>query len=190
MIDFAPIHRREMTLAELAAQQRITREDLIRHTNDMIDAMLAVIADIDDAAVQFVPEDADADDPYADDAEAATSAWTLGHVIVHATASSEECCAHAATLARGIQVLGRNRYETPWLEMHTVVDLRHRLEESRRIRLAYLNAWPDAPDYEMTYTPKKTPHNCIVRVLAGLFHDDDHLSQMREIVRQFGRVVA
>ena len=34
--------------------------------------------------------DLDADDPYAEAADEATMAWTLGHVIVHATASSEE----------------------------------------------------------------------------------------------------
>ena len=38
----------------------------------------------------------------------------------------------------------------------------------------------------MTYTPYKAPHNCVTRVMAGLFHDNDHLGQIAEIVRQAG----
>lgn len=182
MIDFGPLHRHEMKLSDLAAG--LTHADLIRATADMLDAMLALVQDIEDADVTFVPEDPDAEDSYAEEAANASLPWTLGHVIVHATASSEEACAQAATLARGVEVTGRNRYEKPWEQMHTVDDVRHRLEESRRIRLAYLNAWPDEPHYEMTYTPYKGPQNCIERVVAGLFHDDSHLAQIAEIVRQ------
>ena len=100
------------------------------------------------------------------------------------TASSEECCAHAAELARGVEVCGRSRYERPWEQIQTVGDTRQRLEESRRIRVAYLNAWPDAPNTELTYIPYKGPQNCIVRVLAGLFHEESHLEQIKEAKSQ------
>lgn len=184
MLDFSPVDRRELSLAEFAARHHITHDDLIRLTNEMIDAQLALIADIVDADVVFQPVDPDAYDPYATDPEAVHAAWTLAHVIAHTTASSEECCAQAANLARGVPVSQRMRYEVPWQSLTTVAQLRHRLEESRRIRLAYLQAWPDEPHYDLTYTPYKTPHNCLTRVLAGLHHDAGHLRQIAEIVRQ------
>lgn len=184
MFDFNPIRRRELTLINLVERAQLRREDLIHLTNEMIDTQLGLLEGITDDDVSFVPSDPDAEDPYAADPEQASLAWTLGHVIVHTTASGEETCAHASILARGVIVLGRCRYEVPWEEMHMAADLRGRLEESRRIRLAYLNAWPHAPHYEMTYTPYKAPHNCITRVMAGLFHDDEHLGQIAEIVRQ------
>lgn len=184
MLDFSPVDRRELSLAELAARHHITHADLIRLTEAMIEAQLALIADIEDADVVFQPVDPEAYDPYATDPEAVHAAWTLAHVIAHTTASSEECCAQAANLARGVPVTQRMRYEVPWQRLTTVAQLRHRLQESRRIRLAYLQAWPDEPHYDLTYTPYKTPHNCITRVLAGLHHDSGHLRQIAEIVRQ------
>lgn len=173
-----------MKLNEWAEAEAVSREDLVQFTNDMIDTMLGLLDGIEDDAVIFEPHDPDADDPDAENEEDMHIGWTLGHVIAHVTASSEETCAHAAALARGVEPCGRNRYETPWEEICTVADARQRLQESRRIRLAYLAAWPDQPHFETTYSPYKTPHNCITRVLAGLFHGDSHLEQMREIIRQ------
>ncbi|MCO6451335.1 MAG: DinB family protein [Caldilineales bacterium] len=171
-----------MKLTDLVAG--LDRYGLIDATNAMIDTMLSLTHDIIDADVIYVPDDPDAEDPYAEDETNLSLAWTLGHVIAHTTASGEETCAQAATLARGVEVLGRNRYEKPWQLMRTASDVRHRLEESRRIRLAYLNAWPDEPHYEITFTPYRSPQNCVERVAAGLFHDDSHLEQIAEIVRQ------
>ncbi len=184
MLDFDPVRRREMTLAEFATRHHYDRGDLIRFTNDMIDAQLGLIADLVDPDVTFVPVDLNADDPFANNAEESQIAWTLGHVVVHCTASSEECCSQAANLARGVEVTGRMRYEVPWQQMQTAAQLRERLEESRRIRLAFLNAWPDRPHYDLTYTPYKAPHNCVTRVLAGLMHDADHIDQIADIVQQ------
>ncbi|RME84499.1 MAG: DinB family protein [Caldilineae bacterium] len=184
MLDFGPVQRRQVKLAEYARQRGIDRPHLIQYTNEIIDDMLALLDDIDDSVVTFVPVDPEAYDPYAQDPNMVHAGWTLGHVVAHVTASSEECCAHAATLARGVEVCGRNRYEVPWQEIRTVEQVRQRLEESRRIRLAYLNAWPDKPHYEMTYTPYKSPQNCVVRVLAGLYHEVGHQDQLKEIVRQ------
>lgn len=113
-------------------------------------------------------------------------AWTLGHVVVHATASSEEAAALAADLARGVEPIGRSRYEVDWQTVHTVAQLRQRFAESRRIRQAYLAAWPDAPHLDVTYTPIPSlgPMNATSRFMLGLLHDDSHLEQLREIMRQ------
>ena len=184
MLDFGPVKRREIRLAEYARQQNIGREHLQAYTNGMIDIMLGLLEGLEDADILFEPFDPDAEDPYAETPEELHIGWTLGHVIVHATASSEECCAQAAELARGVAVCGRSRYEVPWEQIQTVGDARKRLDESRRIRLAYLAAWPDDPNLDLTYTPYKGPHNCVVRVLAGLFHGESHLEQMQEIIRQ------
>ncbi|NOX60471.1 MAG: DinB family protein [Chloroflexi bacterium] len=173
-----------MRLAELAKAQNVDREKLIEATNEMIDLMLQLIQDAVDEDVVFTPEDPEAEDPFAENPEDVHVGWTLGHIIAHVTASSEETCAQAAELARGVEVCGRSRYEVPWREIRTVDDVVHRLEESRRIRLAYLNAWPDQPHLERVYTPYRSPHNCITRVLAGLFHDYSHLEQIKDVMQQ------
>jgi hypothetical protein len=184
MLDFGPVRRREIRLADYARQQNIGRTDLQDYSNEIIDALLALLDDAADADMVFAPYDPDADDPYAATAEEMNIGWTLGHIIAHTTASSEECCAHAAELARGVEVCGRSRCEVPWEQIQTVGDARQRLEESRRIRLAYLSAWPDDPNLELTYTPYKSPQNCVVRVLAGLFHEEGHFDQIKEVKRQ------
>src|SRR5436305_1112305 len=112
--------------------------------------------------------------------------WTLGHVAVHTTASSEESAALALTLARGLTPEGRSRYEVPWRSVQTIDQVRHRFEESRRMRLAMLDAWPDEPHLEVLYSvsPRFGPFNATARFLMGLYHDDDHLGQLRELMRQ------
>ena len=182
LLDFDPIRRRDLTLAQFAAS--FSRDDLIRFTNEMLDRQLRLIEGVTDEDVVFTPVDANADDPFAADPDAGSLAWTLGHVIVHCTASSEECCAQASNLARGVEVHGRMRYETPWQQMQSAEQVRARLAESRAIRLAYLNAWPARPHLDLTYTPYKSPQNCIARVLAGLMHDSDQLDQIADIVAQ------
>jgi len=184
MLDFGPVKRREIRLAEYARQQNIGCTDLMQYTNGMIDTMSGLLERLEDADILFEPFDPDAEDPYAETPEEMHIGWTVGHIVAHVTASSEECCAQAAELARGVEVCGRSRYETPWEQIRTVGDTRKRLEESRRIRLAYLDAWPDDPNLDLTYTPYKGPHNCVVRVLAGLFHEEGHFAQIREVIRQ------
>lgn len=183
MLDFASIRNKTTSLLDLTRD--LTKEDLRAFTNEMIDTMQEITADAIDADVVFVPQD-----PYANDTfgipEEADLAWTLGHVIVHATASSEEAAALALTLARGLPIEGRSRYETPWRTVQTVAQIRHRLEESRRMRLAMLDAWPDQPHLDVTYAPYpgRPPQNAIARFIMGLYHDDAHLDQLREIMRQ------
>ncbi len=170
-------------MAELVAD--LTPDDLRDLTNEMVDTMLDLISDCVDADVVFEPEDPEAYDSYAVDEAETHMPWTLGHVIVHATASSEEAAAIAAELARGVRYHGRSRNEVPWATITTIAQCRQRLEESRRMRLASLGVWPDRPHLDNTYQCFGLDHvNAVIRFAYGLKHDDDHLNQIAEIVRQ------
>lgn len=184
MLDFSLVRSRHLTVGELV--DGLTVDDLRDLTNEMIDYQLELIAGCDDADVTFVPVDPAAEDKYAADEADVNLAWTLGHVIVHVTASSEEKAFLAAELARGVDREGRSRYETPWQTVTTIAQVRDRLEESRRMRLASLDVWPDAPDLSLTvnYRWLRGEMNAIARYVLGLLHDDDHLEQIAEIVRQ------
>jgi len=184
MLDFEAVREKRMTLAERCAG--LTVDDLRALTHEMVDTMQALIAGCGDSDVIFHPSDPAADDPDAGDAGDVNAAWTLGHVIVHTTASAEESAFLAAELARGVENHGRSRYETPWETMKSIAQCRTRLEESRRIRLASLDLWPDNAHMENTYVPWPSagPINCVRRFVLGLYHDDDHLDQIAEIVRQ------
>ncbi len=183
MLDFAPVKNKTMTFTDLARD--LTKVDLSNLTNEMIDTMLSIIADATDEDVTFVPQDPNANDPFGLPEER-DLVWTLGHVAVHTTASSEESAALALTLARGLVPEGRSRYEVPWREVTTIAQVRNRFEESRRMRLAMLDAWPDEPHLEVTYSPSPRfgSYNAISRFVMGLYHDDDHLGQLREIMKQ------
>jgi hypothetical protein len=183
MLDFTPVRDEEMTMPELVAG--LTPDDLRRLTNEMVDTLLDLISDALDADVVFEPEDPEAHDKYAKDEAEVDMPWTLGHVIVHTTASSEEAAAVAAELARGVRFHGRSRSEVPWQTITTIEQCRQRLEESRRIRLASLDMWPDEPYLENTYKYFGLEHiNAVTRFVFGLKHADDHLGQIVEIVRQ------
>lgn len=182
-MDISRLQRGDATLADLATG--LTAADLRRLTDEMINAQLALIAECDDAAVVFVPADPAAHDPYADDPADVGLAWTLGHLIVHVTASSEEAAFLAAEMARGVLREGRSRYETPWPSVTTIAQCRARLEESRRMRLASLAMWPDAPHLDVVIAhPRAGTHNAVGRFLRGLLHDVVHLEQIAAVVDQ------
>jgi hypothetical protein len=183
LLDFTLVKNRTITFSDMARD--LTATDLRNLSNEMIDTMLSIIADATDEDVVFVPQDPNADDPFGIPEER-DLVWTLGHVAVHTTASSEESAALALTLARGLTPEGRSRYEVPWRTVQTIDQVRHRFEESRRMRLAMLDAWPDEPHLEVVYSvsPRFGPYNATARFLMGLYHDDDHLGQLREIMRQ------
>lgn len=163
----------------------VTADDLRRLANEMVDTMLGLIEGYVDADVTFAPEDPEAYDAYAEDEAETHVAWTLGHVIVHTTASAEEAGAISAELARGVEYHGRSRSEVPWKTMTTIEGCRRRLEESRRMRLASLDMWPDPPYLDNTQKFIGGEEiNAIARYAWGLKHDDDHLGQIAEIVRQ------
>ncbi len=183
MLDFTSVKNKTVSFSDLARD--LTKTDLRNLTNEMIDTMLSIVSDATDEDVVFVPQDPNADDPFGIPEEK-DLVWTLGHVAVHTTASSEESAALALTLARGLVPEGRSRYEVPWRTVHTIEQVRHRFEESRRMRLAMLDAWPDEPHLDVTYAPSPRfgSYNAISRFIMGLYHDDDHLGQLREIMRQ------
>ncbi len=174
-----------MTFSQFSAQ--FTSDDLYGFTNEMIDEMLKLIADCTDADITLLPKDPQAHDSFAANPEEVDLAWTLGHVIVHTTASAEEAAAIATELARGVPFRGgRSRTEVPWRTVTTIAQCRHRLEESRRMRLASLDMWPDQPDLVNSYQPNPNveSRNATMRFVLGLKHDNDHLNQIAEIVRQ------
>jgi hypothetical protein len=184
VIDFGPLRRKEVSLQDLAAG--LGQDDLARLTREMCTAQLSAIEDATDPDVVMVPDDPEANDTFASNTEDVGLSWTLGHVVVHTTASSEESAALALTLARGLPVEGRSRYEVPWEQARTVAFIRHRIEESLRMRLAMLAAWPDGPDLDNFYAPYegRPPMNALGRFIGGLAHDDSHLEQLRKIMVQ------
>ncbi len=189
LIDFAPVERNELKLIDLAA--RFTLDDLRAATRFSIDRMLELIADLSDADVTFDPVDPDAHDPYAVAGEE-TIGWSLAHLIVHVTASSEEWAAYSAILARGIDYPPepRLRYETPWRAVTTQAQCVQRLRESLRMRLAYLDVWPDAPHLETRrqmserFTERFGEFNAPAAYLFGLWHEVNHYEQICEARRQ------
>ncbi|MBV6394212.1 MAG: hypothetical protein KPEEDBHJ_03464 [Anaerolineales bacterium] len=185
MIDFTPVREKKATLRDLAPG--LGRDDLARELNEMYDHIQSLIREATDADATFQPVDPAADDAYAVEGEESI-AWTLGHVIVHLTASMEESAALSAELARGVEFHGRSRWEVDWKTVRTIETCRERLEDSRRMCLAALDMWPREPHLENTYLPSPTvkPYNCIARFLSGLKHASDHLGQIGEILRQAG----
>jgi DinB family protein len=184
VIDFGPLRRHEASIQDLAAG--LDQDDLGRLTREMCTLQLSAIEDAADGDVVMVPDDPDAKDTYAARAEDVGLSWTLGHVVVHTTASAEESAALALVLARGLEVVSRSRHEVPWEQARTGAFIRHRIEESLRMRLAMLAAWPDKPHLDNFYSPYegRPPMNAMGRFLGGLAHDDSHLEQMRKIMGQ------
>src|SRR5574341_394765 len=185
VLDFTPVRNKEKTLLELVGHLRADHLRVL--TLEMIDHQLALIRDCTDADVVFAPSDPGAKDDAAKTPEEVNMPWTLGHVIVHVTASAEEAAFLAAELARGVELHGRSRSEVHWTTVQTVAQCHHRLEESRRMRHALLNVWPDEPHLELLYTPASpgaAPLNAVARFAGGLSHDDAHLGQIAEIMRQ------
>lgn len=184
-LDLDAVGRGDLSLFELVQREKIDKEHLRRMTNRMIDHMLALIADCTDADVVFVPSDPEANDTFAATQAEVHLAWTLGHVIVHVTASAEESAFLAAELARGVQREGRSRYETPWQAVTTIQECRERLEDSRRMRLATLEVWGQPPHLDNTYSPRPGVfHNAVSRFVAGLTHDEAHVAHIENIVKQ------
>jgi hypothetical protein len=184
MLDFDVVRSKKLTVNELASS--LSKEDLRRLTEDMLDAMQALIAGCVDADVTFEPQDPCADDPHAATPEEKNMPWTLAHIIVHTTASAEEAAAVAAEMARGVPYHGRSRAETHWTTVKTIAACRARLAESRRMRLASLEMWPDQPDLAILaeIIPGRPPVNAQGRFVMGLMHDDAHLAQMADAVKQ------
>lgn len=184
MLDYSRVWKKELTLADLTAD--LSLDDLRNLTNRSIDTLLALIAECEDADVTFQPVDPDAHDDQATAAAEVNLPWTLGHVIAHTTAGGEETAFLAAELARGVPNHGRSRSEVPWERLTRVAQLRQRLEESRRMRLASLAIWPDQPDLDLhvTFPFLEGSINAKGYFVLGLMHEESHFAQVRDIVSQ------
>lgn len=191
MIDFSPVLNGETTLYELSQTLKLTAADLRAATNASLDTILAILGDADDAQLTHIPYDPDANDPYAPP-ELQHVGWSLAHLVAHVTASSEEAAAVASILARGIPYTRepRLRYETDWQTLTTRAQVLGRIAESRRIRLAYLDTFPDAPQLEVfrdtseRFAERHGKLNATAQFLYGLKHEVGHHDQFRDAARQ------
>lgn len=191
MLDFTPWFDKEKKLIDLWRDNNLTLDDFRAFTNESTDYLLNLIADLDDADVTFDPEDLGAQDDAAVEGEE-NIGWSIAHLLAHVTASSEEGAALSSLLARGVEgVSERPRYETPWRDIQTKDHCVQRLEESRRMRLAYLDAWPDTPNFEMLRVAPSERFqeyfgdlNAPACVLMGLSHEVGHYEQIEEVKRQ------
>jgi hypothetical protein len=188
-VDLSPLVRNEVKPIEFA--QHLTVKDLKTVTNGSIDTILDIIKDMDDAGVIFDPVDLLANDPHAKPGEEHIG-WSIAHLVAHVTASSEEWAAYSSILARGIVYPAepRLRYETPWREITTKKQCIQRLEESRQMRLSFLDSWPDKPhlDVYREMSPRFIERNGEVNApagfLYGLKHELGHYDQFRDVVSQ------
>lgn len=192
-IDFTPVLNREMKPAEFIEKENITFDVLREESNRSVDFLLDFIKDMDDADVTFEPTDEGADDPHAVEGEEHIG-WSIAHLIAHVTASSEEGAAFSSLLARGVPASERPRYETPWKDITTKAQCVQRLEESRRIRNAYLDTWPDEPHLDVyragvseRFIEVFGNMNAIAAFLFGLIHELGHYEQFRQVAAQIAK---
>lgn len=191
MVDLSPFANKEKKYIDIWNDDNLTVQDLRDATNESVDYLLGLISDLNDEQIVFVPTDEDAEDPYADEGEEEI-AWNIGHLVAHVTASSEEGAAFSSILARGVEGQeSRPRYETPWRDIDTQAKAVQRLEESRRMRLAYLDTWPDEPDYDNVrvgvserFAEYFGPINAPAAFLMGLGHEHSHYEQFEDAVTQ------
>ena len=187
MLDFSPISNKETTILEFSKNMSVA--DLRQATNDSLDRLTSYFEGLTDADVVFDPVDETADDPYAVAGEE-NIGWNLAHLLVHVTASSEEGAAFSSLLARGFAAKERPRYETDWKTVTTLAQCIQRLEESRRIRLAYLDTWPDTPflDVYRETSERFVEHfgqlNAPAAFLFGLMHEVGHYEQFEAVRAQ------
>ena len=177
MLDFAPVIGGQVSYKEVV--EGIAASTLPALTEEIYDALDRLLEGLTDHEAAFVAKDPTEDDPDA-------AGWNVAHVIAHLTALLEEWAATGATLARGIDVSGRARYETPWQTLTTAAHVQQRLAESRRISFGYLSAWPDQPhlDTVQNFVQFVGPQNAIGSHLMGYMHATMHLNQIGEIRRQ------
>lgn len=182
-LDFSRVRTRETTLSQLVEDMGVADlEDATRSSLDVVEGLLEGITDAD---VVFVPSDPDAFDADAADAEDVTLAWSLGHLIVHITASAEESAALASELARGVPFHGRSRWEVPWQGVTTAEQCWQRLADSRRMRLASLQMWPASPPKDIDPDEAvPTWAQARERFVRGLSHEDAHFDQIRRVVAE------
>ncbi len=187
MIDFTPVVDKQLKMLEYC--QNFTRGQVRESLNESVDNLLSFLEGANDADVVFLPYDSEADDPYAAD-DQKNVGWSVAHIILHATASTEEYASVGSVLGRGIEFEGRLRYEPDWQTVTTVAELKQRLEESRKMRLAYFDALPDTPNEDVyrkigeRYIEQFGQTSWKVSYLLGLMHEVGHYEQIKEAKRQ------
>jgi hypothetical protein len=187
MIDFSPIDDQTVKYIEFA--EKLSIDDLRQAANESIDYLLSLIANLDDDDLTFDPVDPEANDPYAVEGEE-NIGWSVAHLIAHVTATAEEGAAFSSLLARGIPASERPRYETPWRDITTQAQCVQRLEESRRMRLAYLDTWPNQPHLDIyrqvseRFVAKFGEMNAPASYLFSLKHEYGHYDQINEVIKQ------
>ncbi|MCC6614822.1 MAG: DinB family protein [Anaerolineae bacterium] len=189
MIDFTQLTQPEARMLDLA--RHVSVMDLAEATHRSLDTLLALIREATDAMIVHAPHDPHAHDPYAVAGEEHIG-WTLGHLVAHTTATSEEWAAYSSILARGIVYprQPRLRYETAWRDIDTQAKAIQRLEESRRMRLAYLHTWPERPQLDVLLELSERAQerwgdmNAPAAFLFGLRHEVSHHDQVRDALRQ------
>src|SRR5258706_1984114 len=186
LINFQSVFNKEITFSDLAEQY--SNADLREALNSYVDFTVQIFNDISDEQALYVPNDPHADDPYAVSEEDHHVGWNLVHLVMHVTASAEEAASFSSILARGIEIGGRLRTERDWRRVTTCADTVARLEECRRICLAYLGTWPDQPDLD---TRRIMPEhiswmkpNAPTQFLAGLLHWHAHVEQFQKVAEQ------
>jgi hypothetical protein len=192
LIDFTPLRDKTVEWLEFAAPYTLPM--LRAAINAYIDATLDIIGPATDAHLTFEPVDAAADDPYAPE-EDRKIGWSLAHLVLHVTASLEEGAAFSSILARGISIGGRLRYEPDWRTFTTRAQVLERLEECRRMCLAYLDTWPNPPHLDVNREMPEDwvqilgQRNAPASVLGGLRHWDDHMDQFRDAMAQARKAI-
>lgn len=189
LLDFTPIREKKQFLIDFS--QGFTAEDLKNATHALYAVVRDILKDVTDAELVFIPHDEDAYDEFARQDEQ-YQGWNLAHLVLHTTASNEEAAAISSVVARGVLYPRepRLRYEPPWKTVTTRAQVFQRLDESERMIVAYLNAWPDNPELNSArplserFTEKNGDMNATASFLHGLMHMDNHLDQMRETLRQ------
>lgn len=180
----------EVKAKHIVEQQHVTFDVLRAEVNRLYDTIRAIVDDLTDADIAFIPHDPHAHDAAAINEEEQHIGWSLGHLVAHVTATNEEGAVFASLLARGIPQGGRIRTEVPWREVDTVAKAVQRLEESRRIVLAYLSAIPDEPDLttERPFSEKALAffgqQNALAAMVQGLAHHAEHIAQFEEVRAQ------
>lgn len=181
MIDYGSVFSGERRIGDLSAD--VSLNDLKTATDSQIGQMLSLVIELSDAQVCFIAADATAEGGIG---------WNVAHLIAHVTASSEENAAISSILARGIEYPfePRLRSESDWELITTTAACIQRLEESRRIRQSYLNAWPDQARLDTLRTlpggfaERVGPMNAVGSTLLGLIHEAGQLPQLHDIIAQ------
>lgn len=187
IVDFTSVDAETHKVIDIASHYSV--DDLRAATNESVNRILGYLQGLTNEDVTFDPIDSLADDPLAVEGEERIG-WSLAHLIVHATASSEEGAAVASILARGIPFQGRLRYETLWNTVTTVAQCIERLEESRRMRLGALDMFPDMPFQDVCrtisegFTAKFGMMNANATFLFGLHHEVGHYAQFEDVLSQ------